>query len=136
MAQNNPNPEQRDTFTDKLKEKFDQIKKNEKFDDIYSYARSNTRDTIAYVLLILGIVMLFFDTVYGGLLIGAIAGLYFNVEILWAIKNVNYLIEREGMVRSLILGGTLLGFFISAPAIFIGAAVAVALKEVILPESK
>ena len=80
--------------------------------------------------------MLFFEPIYGGAIIGIIVGLYFTKEIITPIKSIESFIERQGMVRSLILGGTLLGIFIEAPAIIIGAAVAVGLKQIILPEKE
>lgn len=98
------------------------------FDDMFSYAKSNTRDLIAYVLMILGILLLFFQPLYGGLLIGLVAGAYFSKEILEILRNYEKVIDQEGLVRSLILAGTLLAFFISAPAIFVGMAVVIGLR--------
>ena len=110
--------------------------KQDRLEDIYKLASSNVRDTVAYVAMIIGILMLFFEPIYGGAIIGVIAGLYFTKEIITPIKSIESFIERQGMVRSLILGGTLLGIFIEAPAIIIGAAVAVGLKQIILPEKE
>lgn len=99
------------------------------------YLANNTRDVVAYVLLVIGIIMLFFQPLYGGLLIGLVAGIYFSREIIRFVKNCENMIEEEGVVRSIILCGTVLAFFISAPAIFIGAAVVVVLKLFLSSES-
>lgn len=100
----------------------------EKFDGIYKYAKTNPRDVIAYLLLVVGIILLFFQPVYGGIIIGIVAGIYFGEEIISVIKGYDDFVEEQGLVRSLILLGILLAFFISAPAIFIGAALVVCLK--------
>ena len=110
-------------------------KKQDRLEDIYQLASSNLKDTLAYVAMIIGILMLFFEPFYGGAIIGIIAGLYFTKEIITPLKSIESFIEKQGMVRSLILGGLLLGIFIEAPAIIIGMAVAVGLKQIILPEN-
>jgi hypothetical protein len=92
------------------------------------YAKTNTRDTIAYIILIVGVIMLFFEPFLGQLLIGIIAGLYFAVELDDLLKNGNTFIEEQGIVRSIILGVTALAFLIAAPGIFIGAAIAILLR--------
>lgn len=106
----------------------------DKFQNILDYAKSNTRDVVSYILMILGILLLFFQPIYGGLIIGVIAGIYFSREIVEFFKNLDNVVERQGLVRSLIFGGTLLAFFISAPAIFVGLAVVVALRYFLMNE--
>ncbi|MFN4173744.1 MAG: hypothetical protein ACK4HV_01395 [Parachlamydiaceae bacterium] len=78
--------------------------------------------------MIVGIVLLFSHPFYGGLIVGLIFGYYFSNELYAIVKSANDLIEQNGMVRSLILGGLLLALFVAEPAIFIGAAIAVILK--------
>jgi len=109
-------------------------KETERFEDFIQ--SSNIKDTIAYIAMIIGILLLFFEPFYGGAIIGIIAGLYFTKEIITPLKSIESFIEKQGMVRSLILGGLLLGLFIEAPAIVIGAAVAVGLKTIILTDEK
>lgn len=113
----------------------DEEKKN-KFDDLYSYAKTNPRDVISYVLLVLGIVLLFAQPIYGGLLVGIVAGVYFSQEIIRGVKNLESIIEEQGLVRSIIAGAVLLAFFILAPAIFVGAAVMIGIKVLLGSEAK
>lgn len=87
------------------------------------------RDGIVCVLLVLGFILLFFLSFYGRLLIGIALGTYFSKEIVDFAKNYKAFIEHHGLVRSLILGGVALAFLISAPAIFVGAALIVILKK-------
>lgn len=110
------------------------FKRPEKIEDIYKLASSNARDTLAYIALIIGLLLLFFDRLLGGCIIGIIAGLYFSKEIMAIVRNLEDFIENLGVVRSLILGGALLGLLIEAPAIFLGLAVAIGLKQIIFPD--
>lgn len=100
----------------------------EKMGDLYQYAKGNPRDIFAYALMIIGIILLFFQPIYGGLLIGLVVGSYFFKEITAFAKELESFVEREGFVRSLVLGSALLAFFISLPSIFIGAALVVGIK--------
>lgn len=124
-------PENKDS--DPNKNKPESGFKKEKLEGLMSYAKDNVRDTIAYIVLIVGLILLFFQPFYGGTLIGLVVGVFFCNEITAIVKNVNGIIENEGMVRSLILGALVLAVFISAPAILIGVAVAVGLRLLVDP---
>jgi hypothetical protein len=102
----------------------------EKLEGFFSYAKSNTKDTIAYIVLIIGIILLFFQPLfYGQFLIGLVFGLYYVDDIRKIFKDGNTFIEEQGMVRSIVLGVTAIALFISAPGIFLGAALAIILKN-------
>lgn len=103
-------------------------KNSPKESGLFGYAKSNTRDTIAYVFLIVGIIMLFFQPFFGTILIGIIYGLYFSKEITQIIYNANDYIERLGMVKSVVFLVTILALFYLAPGIFLGAALSLCLK--------
>ncbi|MCB1114388.1 MAG: hypothetical protein KDK62_06500, partial [Chlamydiia bacterium] len=130
-SDNKPENSKKDSLSDKL----EALKKNKNVEGIYNYAASNTKDTIAYILMVIGIVMLFTHSFYGGTIVGILFGLYFSKELVEIFNNLNDLIEQQGMVRSLIFGGLLLALFIMAPSIFIGVALAVGLRYIIFPES-
>ncbi len=131
-----PEAKKEESVKQKITETLDSLKKNDKIDTLYNYAQGNTRDTIAYVLLILGIILLFFTPFWGGILVGLVLGLYFYDELISVVKDVNGLIDDQGMVRSLVLGASVLAFFIAAPGIFFGAAIAVGIKHLTLPPEK
>lgn len=114
-------PRNDESFKEKLTEKLEKLKNSDQVGGLFSYAKSNTRDTIAYILLILGIILLFFQPHYGGFLIGLIAGLYFSEEIIYIANHFSDLIEEQGLVRVIVLAALFVGFFITAPLIFIGA---------------
>lgn len=100
----------------------------EKLDNLYEYAKTNPRDLITYVLLILGLILLFLLPTYGGLILGVVGGVYFSKELAYVVRNYEEIIEDQGFVRCLVLAGVLLGFLIAAPSIFIGAAIVVLLR--------
>ena len=135
----------KDTSSKKVNEDLAAKKKSEEFGnlrfskqakvenpsgDIITFMKENTKDTIAYVLLIAGIMMMFFDNVaiYGGLIVGVIFGLYFAKELAYLVTNATNLIEQEGTPKSLMFGALLLIFLIKAPFVFIGAALVAVLK--------
>jgi len=96
-------PDEDESFKERLTKKLDNLKNNESVDGLFNFAKSNTKDTLAYILLIIGIILMFFEPRSGGLLIGLITGLYFSDEIIDIIKNFNGLIEEQGLVRVLVL---------------------------------
>lgn len=129
-------PKEKESFQEKFQKSIKEMRSNEKFQNVVSFATSNTRDTVSYIVLIIGIVSLFFYPFYGGSLIGLIAGFYFSAEILSLLHHFNDFVDEQGIVKSLIGGGLLLGLFISAPAIFIGIALAVAIRQILFPNAK
>ncbi len=104
-------------------------KKDNESNDLLNYFKIHMRETITYVLLVLGIVLLFFDQLYGGVIVGLIAGIYFGYEIVTYIKSWASATDSRKVARNLIIAGIALALFISAPAIFLGAAIAIAVKQ-------
>jgi hypothetical protein len=130
MTSKTPN-EKKGTSKSKFSETIDSIKKDQKIESLVSYAKANTQDTIAYVLLFLGIVWIFLNSFYGGILVGLVAGYYYGSDILTYVKHANQTINDMGIPRALVLGLTLVAFFILAPGIFIGAAIAAGIRRVV-----
>lgn len=117
--------------------RFTKTSKNEdKFSDVFSFMKENTKDTIAYVLLIAGILMMFFDSVsiYGGLIVGIIFGLYFAKELAYLVTNAAQLVEEEGLPKSLMFSALLLIVLLKVPFMFIGAAIVAVLKAFFVSE--
>jgi hypothetical protein len=140
MSENQENDPNKKSGFDKYNEKWraflERITKEGNVENVYNFAKTNTRDVIAYILLLTGLFLLFFNPSFGGTLIGVIFGLYFSQELYQSFKEYDHFIQLEGFVKSLVFGGLLLAFFISAPFIFIGAAVAVALRQLLVPFDK
>lgn len=109
--------------------------RNESFskrsEDFFAYARSNKEQTIAYVLLILGLLFfLFFNALVGELLIGGVAGYYFAPEIVSYIQSLGQILGGQNQLRYAILAVLVLVLIFAAPGIFIGALVVAAFKQV------
>lgn len=130
------NPENKDPSKIDKPEEIEEIpeKKEERFHGLFDFAKTNTRDAIAYIMLIVGIILLFFERFSGELLIGIIFGLYYSMEIQSLFRNFNEFIEEQGIVRGIVLGVTAIALFISAPGIFIGAILAVIIKYLFSPD--
>lgn len=109
--------------------KEDKNKFEGKIEDICDFAKQNKWDTAAHVVLVLGLILMFFIPLFGELLVGFIAGLYFSREIMHVVENRKQCIYEAGTVKSLVFLGVLLAFLIAAPGIFIGAAIVAAIKE-------
>lgn len=125
-----PKNESSESLSDKLKGSIESLRKNEKVEQFYNSATSNTRDTIAYVLLVAGLILMVFNlSWYGSILVGIVFGLYFGGDIISIFKNFEGFIQKQGLVRSVILGGTAIAFLLSAPFVFIGAAIAIGIRQ-------
>jgi hypothetical protein len=131
---NTPDPFKEEKAKEKLEPESKKVEVNEKFPGLFDFAKTNTKDAIAYIILILGIILLFFERFAGELLIGVVFGLYYSHEIQSLFRNFNEFIEEQGVVRGIVLGVATIALFISAPGIFIGAVLAVIIKYLFSPE--
>lgn len=125
-----PKKDHHESMEDKVRDTFRNMRDSKKVDELYSYAQNNKEQTMIYVLLIVGLLVLFFNYILGGLIIGMVAGYYFADEIVYYIRNLGQIINGHDQLRYVILSAVLLGLFISAPGIFIGAAIVAAFKHV------
>lgn len=136
MSVNPENPDNKESRkTEKLEEKIETKDTGKLPEGFLNYAKTNTKDVLAYVILILGVVLLFFERFSGELLIGVIFGLYYAVEIQALFRNFNEFIEEQGIVRGIVLGVVTIALFISAPGIFIGTILAVIIRYLFNPEA-
>lgn len=132
------NPPPNKDREEEIKERQTQRKEEERFSEhrstesLMDYFKAHTRETIAYVLLVIGIILLFFNPLYGGTLVGIVAGIYLSDEIVFFLKNCKKDFETHRVSQNLIYIGIIIAFFISAPAIFLGAAIAIAIKQLFI----
>ncbi len=97
----------------------------------YTYATSNKEQTITYILLILGLlILLFVNNLLGGLIIGMVTGYFFSSEIIYYLRNLGRTFSGQNHLNDVVLTGLLLGLFIGAPGIFIGAVIVASFKQV------
>ncbi len=131
-SRDEPKKDHHESMEDKVRDTFRNMRDSKKVDELYDYARHNKEQTIIYVLLIVGLLVLFFNNILGGLIIGMVAGYYFADEIVYYIRNLGQIVSGQDQLRYVTLTAVLLGLFISAPGIFIGAAIVAAFKQVMM----
>lgn len=95
-----------------------------------------TLDIVAYVVIFLGLLFTFFNPTVGGVLLGAVLGIYFSHEVMQAFKSVEGWYHSLGMTRSIIAGGAFLGLMISIPTFFIVASVVGAITSLVKPKKE
>ena len=100
----------------------------EKVKGLMDFVKTNPKDVVAFLILIAGVILLFFERFSGELLLGVVFGLYYSQEIQALLTHFNEFIEEQGVVRGIVLGVTALALFIAAPGVFIGALLAVIVR--------
>ena len=104
-------------------------------DTLLDYLKNHTRETVAYVLLIVGIILMALnESIYGGMLVGLVTGIYFGDDIVnyikqWKMSSPN---QSQDLAKHIISLGIAIAFFIVAPAIYLGAAVSIGIKQLFI----
>lgn len=105
-------------------------------DSLMDYFKNHARETVSYILLITGILLMTYWPFYGGILVGLVAGIYFGDDIVKYIKNWKTSLIPSGsyslIARQIVLLGIAIAFLISAPAIFLGAAISIGIKQLFI----
>jgi len=85
--------------------------------------------------MVVGILLMLFDStsIYGSLIVGIVFSLYFIKELAYFTTHASEISTENGIVKSLIFGGLLLSLFLRAPFIFIGIAIILGLKLLLMP---
>lgn len=99
--------------------------------NLWRQLKANTA-IILYALLALGLVLLLTVPALGGAIIGFIGGYVFSDEITRYAISLKNTIEHEEVLRGVILGVVLIAFIIEAPSIVISAAIAIAVRRLIV----
>lgn len=97
--------------------------------DYYDYSKHTKEQVITYSLLIIGFLLLFVNTIIGGLLIGAVAGYYFTQDIVYYLRNITTILKGHDHLRYVTLTVLLIGLLLTSPGIFVGAAIVAAFKQ-------
>jgi len=99
-------------------------------------ASQNTRDIIAYILLLGGLLLLPFRPFIGGVLVGIVFGLYFSKLLIKPLKQLEEAVDNLGVVKSIILAAFFLALLVVAPGIVVGALAGVGIKELLVADRK
>lgn len=108
---------------------FDQL--DGVMDRLYKFAMNHKVDAAAYVALVLGIIISFFNPTIGGSMVGVIFGLYYGDEVLRFAEGMQTYIDQEGSFKPLIMAGTLLCLLFALPFFFFALALVVAVKAIL-----
>lgn len=96
-----------------------------KLDSLYGLQNTpTTAQIITYIILVLGLIIIFFNSLVGSALIGGVVGYYFSEEIVYYLKNAALIFNNSDPLKAIIISALLLSIFISAPGFFLGVAVA------------
>lgn len=127
--------EEADTEEVEADEEFDEPNFSS-FEDIKAFAMDNKYDTIAYVVMFVGLLLTIFGNFTGAVMVGLVIGSYYSEFIVDQLKLVTQRVETEGIFKSFVLGGTALAFFIASPGIFLGMGISVIAKFFMFPKQK
>ena len=114
-------------FTDSFKETLATIKNKAERDGVVRQGY----DLILYFVLLVGLIVSFFNILWGALLVGAVIGTAFYAEVIQFFRLLKNWIEMKGMAKSLVLGGLLLFFIIVVPTGVIAAVAAILIRGMI-----
>jgi len=103
------------------KEDRSSIEKSQSWASFWRFMKTHTGDAVAYSLLAAGLVICFFETFVGGMLVGFITGLYFSHTFISAFQHFQELLLKEGIFRGFIIVISLAAGVISAPGLILGA---------------
>ncbi len=127
-------PPTKESEKSKISESLDHLKKNENVNRFMNFAKHNKHETVAFFVLLFGLIWMLASPFYGGILIGLLAGFYFYAEILEFVQGYAHFLNQDGLVKRIVLSALGLVFFLLAPGIFVGAAIMVALKFLLKSE--
>ncbi len=103
----------------------------ENIGQIVKFAKENRFDTIAYILMVVGVLAYIFNPMVGGLMVGGIAGFYFSESIYNWVMQLGKTFDQLGIFRSVVLGGFLLCLVISSTFLLLGVALSAAIMAIV-----
>ena len=118
-------------MSDELKPDDEKPPKNS--ENLLNFAKTNTAETVVYILLIVGLVLMLFGSPLGTILVGGVVGYFFSDEIAHSLRSYNDYVHKHGVVKALIIGGLFLAIFIALPLMVISAAVVIGFKQLLFP---
>lgn len=128
MGNQDKPPSKDSSFEDKVKDQMKNVR-GTKEEDFMNYAKDNKESLATYALLIVGLLSLLFSNLVGGIIIGAVAGYYFSLEITSFLRGIKNFFSGQDRLRSLSFIALLVALLFASPGIFIGAAIVAAVKQ-------
>lgn len=100
-------------------------------ENVYHMARNVQGDTIAYIVLAIGLVLTPWMPLWGGALVGIVFGIYFCDEMLNRVKGFRNYLAKEGMAKTLVCAGATVAILIWLPTLVLGAVAAVGIMALV-----
>lgn len=120
------------SLTETVKEKIKGFDMNENMENVVTFATSNTRDAIAYLILLAGLVISLFNPMVGETLVGIIVGIYFSGAIRHFFSAFSQFVDKWGVFKLFVAGGGFIILLLAAPMFFVGIAVTIGVKMLLL----
>ncbi len=109
-----------DENEEELKKTEDQEIKPTVLGGMIDVFRANIGDTIAYVIITLGLITSFFEPFIGGIPVGSVMGLYFSKKAFQYAAEFKEFLVQEGIFRGFIIIASVAALVISAPGLCLG----------------
>ena len=77
-------------------------------------------DSVAYVILFLGLLLSVWKPFFGGIIVGTILGLYLATQLQQQLESFTEHVVAEGIFSGFVMIATLLAIFIASPGLVIG----------------
>jgi hypothetical protein len=77
-------------------------------------------DSVAYIILLIGLLLSVYRPFVGGVIVGTILGLYFAKQLQQQYESFVEHVVNEGIFSGLVMIATLLAIFIASPGLVIG----------------
>lgn len=97
----------------------------EAVEKVYHYARNMQSDTVTYIALVIGLILIPWQPLWGGAILGVVFGIYFSSELLPRVKSFRTYLQNEGQAKSIVLGAATLALLFLAPGVVLGALAAI-----------
>jgi hypothetical protein len=85
-------------------------------------------DSVAYLLLFIGLITSFFNPITGGLLVGVILGIYFSEVIKARFEVFREMLEKEGIFHAFVIIAAILALIITTFGLFLGTVIGVFIR--------
>lgn len=110
-----------ENFTDKLKKQFNDANVKGAVNKVREYSSKHIGDTIAYAVLLIGVLLTtFFFHAQGLFLIGIVGGFYFGEDSFAIAQGVVNVENRNRFFPSVILIGTIIAWLVVIPTFVLG----------------
>lgn len=100
-------------------------------EDIKSFAMSHKVETLATLLVFIGLVSLLFSHLIGGGIIGLVAGIFLEEDFKTSTLKMMDVFKGQDRFKTLLFGALMLCVFVSAPTLILGGLAGVGVRNIL-----